>query len=139
MSFVVQLPTGTDGFGVRVKTCRLLAGLLSQTSLAKKAGVSKEYISYIELGNSKTPSYDSVRKLAVAIGVDPDWLRTGEGDLPDLLRREENLPAYRAGVAAAIACIRADAPKDLSDVAAGWWLVGHGHELERQSLEGRVL
>lgn len=138
MRFVVQLPTGTDGFGARVRMCRLLAGLLSQTSLAEKAGVSKKYVSYIENGHSSSPGYGAVKKLAVAISVDPDWLWTGEGTTPELLRQEEHLPAYRAGVAAAIAGIRADAPKDLSDVAAGWWLVGHGHELKRQAEEGRV-
>lgn len=138
MRFVVQLPTGPDGFGVRVRTCRLLAGLLSQTALAKRAQVSKELVSYIELGHSRAPAYESVRKLASAIGVDPDWLATGAGDTPALLLQEENFAAYQAGVAAAHAGLRADAPKELGDVVAGWWLVGHGHELERQGTEARA-
>jgi transcriptional regulator with XRE-family HTH domain len=138
MCFAVQLPTGTDGFGVRLRTCRLLTGLLSQTSLAEKAGVSKKCVSYIEQGHSKTPEYDTVRKLAGALGVHPDWLWTGDGSVPELLQQADNMPAYRAGVAAALAGIRADAPKDLSDAAAGWWLVGHGHELERQATKDGV-
>ncbi len=62
--------------GDRLKRVREAAGL-SQDSLGKKAGVMQATISSFELGKRK-PHPSTLRKLAVALGVAPEWL-AGEG------------------------------------------------------------
>lgn len=47
---------------------------LTLTMLAKLSGVSKPYISQIEHGKSKRPSYDILSKLAVPLRTSVDFL-----------------------------------------------------------------
>jgi transcriptional regulator with XRE-family HTH domain len=54
-------------FGLRLKELREVAGL-TQPGLAEKAGMSKGGIADLEQGVNQ-PSWDSVRKLAAALGV----------------------------------------------------------------------
>jgi transcriptional regulator with XRE-family HTH domain len=50
---------------------------LSQDELAKLIGSTRGYIAQIE--KDKTFSYKKTVKLAQALGLNPDWLETGEG------------------------------------------------------------
>ncbi len=63
--------------GERLKRVREAAGL-SQASLGKKAGVTQDTVWGIESGKRK-PHPSTLRKLAVALGVTPEWLM-GEGE-----------------------------------------------------------
>jgi len=53
--------------------------LLTQEALAARAGVLDVTISRTENGHT-TPTVGTLRKLADALGVDPVWLRFGEGE-----------------------------------------------------------
>lgn len=64
-------------YGSRLRTARKLAGL-TQTDLGTKTGIPQSTISTAEReghGSSETPVY------AKALGVDPHWLATGEGEM----------------------------------------------------------
>ncbi|MDX8402516.1 MAG: helix-turn-helix transcriptional regulator, partial [Mariprofundaceae bacterium] len=65
-------------FGERLKKERNERGL-TQSALAKKAGVTKATISALELGYSKQASAEVLLKLSRALGVNPEWLVTGKG------------------------------------------------------------
>jgi transcriptional regulator with XRE-family HTH domain len=52
--------------------------LLSQRELAERAGLSPTTILKLESGRVDEPHPRTVRKLAVALGVDPDELVRGE-------------------------------------------------------------
>ena len=51
---------------------------MSQTDLAKKAGVSRTTIIRIEKGQLESVTFDTVNKLAAALNVDADVLVTFE-------------------------------------------------------------
>ena len=53
---------------------------LSMNAFAKQLGVSQPYIS--DIVNGKTRSPKNILEIATALGVDPHWLKTGEGE-PD--------------------------------------------------------
>lgn len=136
MSFIVDLPVGATGFGERVRICRMLVGLRTQSALAKKAGIMRNRVSYIEQGGpSQSPSFELVKKLADAIGCDSGWLWDESGPRPAFLDQREYIDVYGAGAAAARAGVAGDAPSDLDDVSAGWWVVGHEHQIARTKLE----
>jgi transcriptional regulator with XRE-family HTH domain len=62
------MPDLPSSFAQRLRTLREAAGL-SQYALAKQAGLSKQALSVLELGN-REPYWDTVQKLALALGVD---------------------------------------------------------------------
>jgi len=45
--------------------------LLTQAELAKKAGISRDTLNQVERGRQK-PSFLTLRKLAAALGVEPE-------------------------------------------------------------------
>jgi XRE family transcriptional regulator, master regulator for biofilm formation len=51
-----------------IKTVRTKRAL-TQAQVARKAGVTKNYITMLERGDRKNPSLDIVKKLAKALGV----------------------------------------------------------------------
>lgn len=57
-----------SGFAKKLRQAREAKGL-SQYGLAKSAGLSKQAVSSLELGVND-PSWDTVQKLAAALGVD---------------------------------------------------------------------
>tara|TARA_R110001592_G_scaffold66684_1_gene204862 strand:+ start:260 stop:589 length:330 start_codon:yes stop_codon:yes gene_type:complete len=61
--------------GIRLKEARKRAKL-TQQALANLAGVTQARISSIEMNVQSTSSY--VVELADALGVSPQWLKTGE-------------------------------------------------------------
>ncbi len=67
-----------SGIGNRIKRCRLALGM-SKAKLASKAGLSRPAITYYENRNV-TPTLQSLRKLADALGVSVDYLVGLEND-----------------------------------------------------------
>ncbi len=70
-----------SGIGGRIKRCRLALGM-SKARLALKAGLSRPTITYYE-NRHVTPSLQSLRKLADALGVTVDYLVGIEKDPKD--------------------------------------------------------
>lgn len=62
----------TENFAIRLKTARDMRGL-SQTKLAKKAGLDPSAIGHFEADRRK-PSFANVRVLAKALKVSADYL-----------------------------------------------------------------
>lgn len=64
---------------------------LSQQEFADKLGLTKNFISLLETGG-RTPSERTLTDICEKFGVDPVWLRTGEGDDPFLpVSREDRI------------------------------------------------
>lgn len=58
-------------FGSRLRIKRLSLGL-SQAALAEKAGMERAHLTRIE-GGKKAPRFDTMLRLATALGVGPDF------------------------------------------------------------------
>jgi transcriptional regulator with XRE-family HTH domain len=71
---------GTSGFAARLKKLRGEAGL-TQAELAERAGMHPRGIAKLEQGDRPSPSWDTVRALARALGVTCLAFDDG-GDLP---------------------------------------------------------
>lgn len=64
--------------GDRVRDRRLQLGL-RQVELAKQAGITQPSLSAIERGDSKTVKGNTLMRLAAALAINPEYLRTGRG------------------------------------------------------------
>ena len=64
--------------GHRVTEARNYAGL-SKTALAKVCGMSKQAVGQIENGTTKEPKPSNLKKIAIACGVNSDWIIDGSG------------------------------------------------------------
>ncbi|OES44973.1 helix-turn-helix domain-containing protein [Domibacillus iocasae] len=58
--------------GIKIKYMRLQQGL-SITQLAKKANISKSYLSYLEKNPATNPSLQIVSKIAAALDTSPNY------------------------------------------------------------------
>lgn len=67
-----------DSLATRLKTARKAKGL-TQEGLMEMSGVKQSDISKIERGATQSPT--GLLALAKALGVNPFWLETGEGDM----------------------------------------------------------
>jgi transcriptional regulator with XRE-family HTH domain len=57
---------------------------MSARQLAIRAGLESEtHVGLIEHAKRKTPSGETIAKLARALGVSMEWLQTGEGTTPN--------------------------------------------------------
>jgi transcriptional regulator with XRE-family HTH domain len=65
--------------GSRLKRLRR-ERLITQQDLATKAGLGKNEVSRIESGRVKSPRFDTIRKLAAALGAQPEELVRGLED-----------------------------------------------------------
>jgi transcriptional regulator with XRE-family HTH domain len=75
----VSLPDGLHrGFGAALRELRTQAGW-SQERLADESGLTRNYISDLELGR-KSPSLRSIARIAKALGVRPHELVTRAED-----------------------------------------------------------
>lgn len=63
-------------FGARIRERRTVRDLTLE-SLARRAGLTKGYLSQIENGHSQ-PTAQRVLGLSVALGVTADWLLSGD-------------------------------------------------------------
>ena len=68
-----------DGIDARLRMARAYAKL-RQADLAVSAGIGLSTVQRIESGRFE-PRQGTVRKLADALGVRPEWLLTGEGPM----------------------------------------------------------
>lgn len=75
----------------RIRTARRAAGL-SQAQLGKAVGISRAAISLWESGDTKNLKGANLLKAARALGVSPDWLETGKGEMAPALQ-EVPVPA----------------------------------------------
>jgi transcriptional regulator with XRE-family HTH domain len=64
----------------RIRLARRHAGL-SQAALAAAVGVQRSAVSHWEATNGKHPSVTHMRELAMACGVQFEWLATGRGKM----------------------------------------------------------
>lgn len=85
----------------RLRLARRHAGL-SQSQLAGHANVQRSAVSHWESARGKNPSLNHLREVALATGVQFEWLATGRGDMQT--SRETEL----ASVAAADAMLVED-------------------------------
>lgn len=67
------------GLSQRVRVARE-AARLKKIDLARETGLSLSYIGRIENGKSQ-PSRVALQALAMALGIDPDWLMEGKGEM----------------------------------------------------------
>lgn len=74
------MPESSDVFSARLRAAREKRGL-TQSELAKRAGLQMSAISHFETGTRK-PSFDNLRRVADALDVTTDYLlgRTEEFD-----------------------------------------------------------
>ena len=79
--------------GERIKAARKAIGL-TQVELSSVSGVRQSSISELESG--VTPSTRHILEIAMALKVDPMWLKFGEGNTPSLKRRETTAIAHKA-------------------------------------------
>ena len=76
-------------FGTVVRECRQEKGL-SQEELAFEAGLTRNFISLVELGQ-RSPTLDTIEVLAQALGISASTLiARAERDLPLNKRRSSN-------------------------------------------------
>lgn len=75
----------------RIKTIRQSANL-TQAQFAEKIGLSRNFVAMIEIGQ-REPSERTLNDICRIFGVDPVWLRTGEGEPFVPLSRSEELAA----------------------------------------------
>lgn len=90
-----DIETAVDSVTARLAALRTLNGL-SLEELARRAGLTKSYLSKLERGVSQ-PSIATVLKLAKAFGVSSDRLlsQTPQGDEIVVVRKDERLPFSR--------------------------------------------
>lgn len=62
---------------------------MSQSELARKANVQPSTISYYIGNRRKTPQAETLRRIAVVLGVSADYLIGLTDDLPEQYREEE--------------------------------------------------
>ena len=60
-------------FGIWLREEREAAGM-SQRALARQAGLSPQAVSRIERGETQTPRWETIRRLATALGIAPERL-----------------------------------------------------------------
>src|SRR5262249_16874440 len=70
----------SSAFAVRLAELREAAGL-SQYALAKKSGLTKQALSRLEMG-TRSPTWDTVQLLALALDVEPNDFRDPSLTLP---------------------------------------------------------
>ena len=70
--------------GQRVKVRRRAKGM-TQTELAKRAGVTQPTISDLELDNTKEVSASTILRVALALETNAHYLMTGRGDPDEMM------------------------------------------------------
>ena len=112
-----------NSIGQRVKAARKYAGL-TQVQLAEKAKMDQTTISKLEKGHNAKSAF--CVRIAVACGVSPVWLETGQGDMlpketSSLTDTGENVEPLRVQDASVVALSDFHRVPVISWVAAGAW------------------
>jgi transcriptional regulator with XRE-family HTH domain len=94
-------------FAHRLRKLREVAGL-SQYSLAKASGLSKQAISRLELGDNK-PTWETVQLLSAALGVDCRQFADPSVKPPPAVEGRPRGRPRKASADAAVANVAADA------------------------------
>ncbi len=78
----------------RIKDLRLQAGL-SISKLAEMAGLSKGYLSQLESGEARNPTWQALNKIAEALHTDPTYLTgSDENSTPEGVRLPAGLQEF---------------------------------------------
>ncbi len=83
------------GFADRLRELREATGM-SQYALARKAGISKQAMSHLEAGRND-PSWETVQRLALALGVDYEALADPGLTLPEVKPAKMGRPPKAKG------------------------------------------
>lgn len=67
-----------QSLAVRIRSARTLGGL-TQTEFAKRIGVQRSAVAQWEQYDGTTPSVENLIRIAMATGVQFEWLATGRG------------------------------------------------------------
>lgn len=94
----------------RIRLARRHAGL-SQAALAAAVGVQRSAVSHWETERGKSPNTEHMREVAMATGVQFEWLATGRGRMT--LTSEEAMESVAAAEAVLV-----DEPLELRLIAA---------------------
>lgn len=70
---------GMKTLGERIRAARELIPDFSQQDLADKVGVKQQTVNDLESGRSRTTKF--ILEFAAALDQDPEWLRSGKGDM----------------------------------------------------------
>lgn len=73
----------------RFKTIRQTANL-TQAQFAEKIGLSRNFVAMIEIGQ-REPSDRTISDICRIFGVNPEWLKTGDGEMFEPKTREEEI------------------------------------------------
>lgn len=119
--------TEQDNFSQRLMSARSLQGM-SQQALAEASGVAAAQISRYESGKS-SPRPEVVAKMSRAMGVDFDWLFTGNGPAPVGVGSHQNRQLVFGDPTVLVVPIPLDMQEKLKAAA----------EAEGRSLEAEVL
>lgn len=92
MSTVVLMTTAV---GERIARLRELTGL-SQRDMSELAGLTEQHVRLLEIGERRSPSVETIVRLAHAYDTSLEWLATGDGDEPDPARVHVATAARRA-------------------------------------------
>lgn len=68
-----------DGLADRTKSTRIQRGYINKSEFCDSIGISRQYLSNIELGITQRPEAMPMLKIARALNVSIYWLLTGEG------------------------------------------------------------
>ena len=88
--FIMSNSKPAEKFQKRLKTARAMRQW-NQNELAEKAGLPSSSIAHFEIGSRK-PSFDNLRRLAIALDVTTDYL-LGRVDSPEM--SESGDPLFR--------------------------------------------
>ncbi|WP_071998242.1 MULTISPECIES: helix-turn-helix domain-containing protein [unclassified Serratia (in: enterobacteria)] len=106
--------------GLRVRSVR---GNLSQTEFAKRLGIERKSVSRYESGE-RAPDALVILRLLSEFNIEPTWLLTGDGNIPELSSDEQELlGSFRAAPlavkAAALAALQAGTANSSKIIISG--------------------
>ena len=95
--FAVKYMTkGGERLNTRIQQIRKTAKL-TQDEFAEKIGLSKNFVWMIEKGE-RIPSDRTIKDICRIFGVNEEWLRTGEGDMPIPKSKDEEIAEMLADI-----------------------------------------
>lgn len=87
---------GGERLNTRIQQIRKTAKL-TQDEFAEKIGLSKNFVWMIEKGE-RIPSDRTIKDICRIFGVNEEWLRTGEGDMPIPKSKDEEIAEMLADI-----------------------------------------
>lgn len=87
---------GGERLNTRIQQIRKTAKL-TQDEFAEKIGLSKNFVWMIEKGE-RIPSDRTIKDICRIFGINEEWLRTGEGDMPIPKSKDEEIAEMLADI-----------------------------------------